>query len=257
MTSLIYWGLPNKDAFDIMEAVRKGKVASGAVAEKWDKWKAMMKECNVPDWYIGSCEKIKYMFPKAHAAAYSISTLRVAWFKVYYPEEYYCAYFTVRGEEFDAQYMCKDMDTLKARMEDLKVKMHSKDSSAKKAQDEAAKAVKAANDAVSAANNAITDAEAAKKTADDASINTGDASDKIAGAKTTATAAGKTASPSTTGAAPRAAISFFPRWCGGSPGGNPRSAALAACFQRSPLPSACTGPRDTGWRSVRPCGSAP
>lgn len=136
MTTLIYWGLPNKDAFDIMENVRKGKVASGAVAEQWDQWKAMMKENNVPDWYIGSCEKIKYMFPKAHAAAYSISTLRVAWFKVYYPEEYYCAYFTVRGEEFDAAYMCKGMDVLKRRMEDLKIQMHSKEASAKKAQDE-------------------------------------------------------------------------------------------------------------------------
>ena len=136
MTTLIYWGLPNKDAFDIMENVRKGKVAKGDVPEKWEKWKAMMKENNVPDWYIGSCEKIKYMFPKAHAAAYSISTLRVAWFKVYYPEEYYCAYFTVRGEEFDAGYMCKGMDVLRARMEELKVLMHSKEASAKKAQDE-------------------------------------------------------------------------------------------------------------------------
>lgn len=136
MTSLIYWGLPNKDAFDIMENVRKGKVASGKVAEKWEKWKTMMKECNVPDWYIGSCEKIKYMFPKAHAAAYSISTLRVAWFKVYYPEEYYCAYFTIRGEEFDAQYMCRGMDVLKNRMEYLKQNMHSRESSAKKMQDE-------------------------------------------------------------------------------------------------------------------------
>lgn len=136
MTRLIYWGLDNKDAFDIMEAVRKGKVAKGEVAEKWEKWKASMKEHNVPDWYIGSCEKIKYMFPKAHAAAYSISTLRVAWFKVYYPEEYYCAYFTVRGEEFDAEYMCRGMDTLKARMDDLRILMHSRESSAKKAQDE-------------------------------------------------------------------------------------------------------------------------
>ncbi|MBR1796653.1 MAG: PolC-type DNA polymerase III [Clostridiales bacterium] len=136
MTRLIYWGLDNKDAFDIMEAVRKGKVANGAVAEKWEKWKASMKEHNVPDWYIGSCEKIKYMFPKAHAAAYSISTLRVAWFKVYYPEEYYCAYFTIRGEEFDAEYMCRGMDTLKARMSELSTKMHSRESSAKKAQDE-------------------------------------------------------------------------------------------------------------------------
>ena len=136
MTRLIYWGLDNKDAFDIMEAVRKGKVAKGEVAEKWEKWKTSMKEHDVPDWYISSCEKIKYMFPKAHAAAYSISTLRVAWFKVYYPEEYYCAYFTIRGEEFDAEYMCRGMDTLKARMDELKVLMHSRESSAKKAQDE-------------------------------------------------------------------------------------------------------------------------
>ena len=135
MTRLIYWGLPNKDAFDIMENVRKGKVASGK-CDKWEGWKAMMKEKNVPDWYIGSCEKIKYMFPKAHAAAYSISTLRVAWFKVYYPEEYYCAYFTVRGEEFDAQYMCRGMDVLKNRMEELNQIMHGRESSAKKAQDE-------------------------------------------------------------------------------------------------------------------------
>ncbi|MBO4635604.1 MAG: PolC-type DNA polymerase III [Clostridiales bacterium] len=112
MTRLIYWGVPNKDAFDIMENVRKGKVAGGQVPEKWEKWKATMKEHNVPDWYIGSCEKIKYMFPKAHAAAYSVSTLRVAWFKVYYPEEYYCAFLTIRGDEFHAQYMCKGPEVL-------------------------------------------------------------------------------------------------------------------------------------------------
>jgi len=129
MTRLIYWGLPNKDSFDIMEKVRKGK----GLSEEHEK---LMREHNVPDWYIDSCKKIKYMFPKAHAAAYSISTLRVAWFKVYYPEEYYCAYFTVRGEEFDAEFMCRGMDILKSRMEDLKTVMHSKDSSAKKAQDE-------------------------------------------------------------------------------------------------------------------------
>ncbi len=129
MTQLIYWGLPNKDSFDIMEKVRKGK---GLSLEH----EALMRENNVPDWYIGSCKKIKYMFPKAHAAAYSISTLRVAWFKVYYPEEYYCTYFTVRGEEFDAECMCRGMDVLKGRMEDLKMVMHNRDSAAKKAQDE-------------------------------------------------------------------------------------------------------------------------
>ncbi len=124
MTSLINWGLPNKDAFDIMENVRKGKVAKGAVPDKWEKWKALMQENNVPDWYIGSCEKIKYMFPKAHAAAYCISTLRVAWFKVYYPEEYYCAFFSIRGGEFDAATMCLDKEVLVSRRKFLADEMH-------------------------------------------------------------------------------------------------------------------------------------
>ncbi len=126
MTRLIYWGLPNKDAFDIMENVRKGKVAKGQCS-KWEEWKEMMKQNNVPDWYIESCQKIKYMFPKAHAAAYSISTLRVAWFKVYYPEEYYCAFLSIRGEEFDAAYMCRGEDVLKARRELLAEMMHTDD----------------------------------------------------------------------------------------------------------------------------------
>ncbi|SEV85406.1 DNA polymerase III, alpha chain [Ruminococcaceae bacterium KH2T8] len=124
MTRLIYWGVPNKDAFDIMENVRKGKVAGGAVPEKWEKWKETMKEHGVPDWYIGSCEKIKYMFPKAHAAAYSISTLRVAWFKVYYPEEYYCAFYTIRGDEFSANTMCQGEAALTERRRLLNELMH-------------------------------------------------------------------------------------------------------------------------------------
>lgn len=100
MTRLIYWGLPNKASFEIMEKVRKGKGLS-------EEQEALMIEKGVPDWYIESCKKIKYMFPKAHAAAYTISLLRVAWFKVYRPEEYYCAFFSIRGDEFDADTMCR------------------------------------------------------------------------------------------------------------------------------------------------------
>lgn len=117
MTSLIYWGLPNFESFDIMEKVRKGK---GLTPER----EALMREHNVPEWYIDSCKKIKYMFPKAHAAAYSISTLRVAWFKVYYPEEYYCAFLTIRGDEFDAEQMCKGLDKLTARRKFLDDQRH-------------------------------------------------------------------------------------------------------------------------------------
>ena len=126
MTSLIYWGLPNKDAFDIMEGVRKGKVAAGKI-EKWPEYVQEMKSCGVPDWYIESCQKIKYMFPKAHAAAYAISSLRVAWFKVYYPEEYYCSFFTHRGEGlFNAEDMCNGPEKVKERRIELNEEMHAK-----------------------------------------------------------------------------------------------------------------------------------
>jgi DNA polymerase-3 subunit alpha (Gram-positive type) len=100
MTWLIHKGLPNKAAFDIMEKVRKGKGLS-------PEHEQLMRDHHVPDWYVDSCKKIKYMFPKAHAAAYTISSLRIAWFKVYHPEAYYCAYFTVRADEFDSSLMCR------------------------------------------------------------------------------------------------------------------------------------------------------
>ena len=95
MIDLIRYGLENAHAFKIMEAVRKGK---GLTPE----WEAEMREHNVPEWYITSCKKIKYLFPKAHAAAYVISAIRLAWYKVHKPVEFYCTMFTVAPNGFDA-----------------------------------------------------------------------------------------------------------------------------------------------------------
>ncbi len=95
MVYLVYRGLPPKSAFKIMEDVRKGKGLEPEYEEE-------MKAYSVPDWYIESCKKIKYMFPKAHAAAYVLSAVRIGWFKVYHPLAFYVAYFTVKADEFDA-----------------------------------------------------------------------------------------------------------------------------------------------------------
>jgi DNA polymerase-3 subunit alpha (Gram-positive type) len=125
MVYLMHAGLPPKMAFKIMEIVRKGKSTKLLTEEHL----SAMREHGVPEWYIDSCMKIKYMFPKAHAAAYVIAALRVAWYKVHYPTAYYAAYFTGRGEDFDAAPVQTGIDRVKALMEDIRAR--GKEASAK------------------------------------------------------------------------------------------------------------------------------
>ena len=123
MTYLLYKGLPPKMAFNIMEKVRKGMVAKGKLdPEKWEEMKTAMREHDVPEWYIESCQKIMYMFPKAHAAAYVISALRLGWYKVHRPVEYYAAFFTVRSEELDAKTCMGGAPAVQAAMKEIEAK---------------------------------------------------------------------------------------------------------------------------------------
>ncbi len=119
MVYLIHHNLDPSMAFKIMEFVRKGRAAKEGMPEEYE---TAMRENNVPDWYIGSCKKIKYMFPKAHAAAYVMMALRIAYFKVYYPIEFYIAYFTVRADLFDAAIMCKGPEKVRAEMKRINLK---------------------------------------------------------------------------------------------------------------------------------------
>jgi DNA polymerase-3 subunit alpha (Gram-positive type) len=113
MMDLIHWGMDDSMAFNIMEHVRKGR----GIPDDWQQ--AMRDNPNVPDWYIDSCLKIKYMFPKAHATAYVMMALRIAWFKVYYPMVYYAAYFSVRAEDFDLVAMSRGKDAVKAAIKEI------------------------------------------------------------------------------------------------------------------------------------------
>ena len=121
MVYLIHMGLEPGDAFKIMENVRKGKVAKGA-CDKWDGWVEDMKAHNVPEWYIWSCKLIKYMFPKAHAAAYVMMAWRIAWFKINEPLAYYSAYFSIRAKAFNYETMCQGQEHLEDEMKALKAK---------------------------------------------------------------------------------------------------------------------------------------
>ena len=117
MSRMMEYNLESKDAFSIMEHVRKGK---GLTPEE----ETLMLSHNVPKWYIDSCKKIKYMFPKAHAVAYVIMAVRIAWFKVYHPEYYYVSYFTLRCDAYELETMIKDADSIYARMQDLLNRMN-------------------------------------------------------------------------------------------------------------------------------------
>ncbi|KAB3536940.1 PolC-type DNA polymerase III [Alkaliphilus pronyensis] len=112
MNYLILKGLPKKNSFKIMENVRKGKGLS-------DDDISLMKENNVPQWYIDSCIKIKYMFPKAHAAAYVMMSFRIAYFKVHYPEAFYATYFTTKAEDFDAELIVKGKEVIKSKIKEF------------------------------------------------------------------------------------------------------------------------------------------
>ena len=120
MVYLIHHHVENAKAFKIMESVRKGKGLT-------DEFEQIMREHDVPEWYIKSCKKIKYMFPKAHAVAYVTSAYRIAYFKVHYPKEFYCAYFTVRADEFDSEIMARGEENARANLKMFEAKEAAKE----------------------------------------------------------------------------------------------------------------------------------
>lgn len=119
-TSLISYGLEPSSAFKISEFVRKGKAKNDPAG--WLEHAKLLREYDVPEWYIECCRKIEYMFPKAHACAYVMMAYRVAWFKVYYPLYYYSAFFSIRRSDFDINAMLGGYDGIKARMQEIKEK---------------------------------------------------------------------------------------------------------------------------------------
>ena len=128
MVYLMHAGLDPKMAFTIMERVRKGMWLKISEEER-NGYIEAMKANNVPEWYIESCGKIKYMFPKAHAAAYVMMALRVAYFKVHHPIYYYCAYFSIRAKAFDIKTMGAGLDAIKRRMQEIAEKRKNNEAS--------------------------------------------------------------------------------------------------------------------------------
>ena len=120
MVYLMYHGVKPIKAFKIMEFVRRGKASKDP--ETWKEHVKVMKEANIPDWYIDSCRKIKYMFPKAHAAAYVISAFRIAWYKVHMPVYFYSSWLSSKATDVDVDAMIKGYDAIKSRLEDINIK---------------------------------------------------------------------------------------------------------------------------------------
>ena len=118
-------GIESGLAFTIMESVRKGKGLK-------DEWLPIMKEHNIPDWYVDSCRKIQYMFPKAHAAAYVMMAWRIAWYKVNYPLEYYATFFSIRAKAMNYMTMCRGREKLEYYLEEIR----SRDKNLRTAKDE-------------------------------------------------------------------------------------------------------------------------
>lgn len=117
MITLSGYGMEPKKAFKIMEFVRKGKASKDP--ETWNSFVKDMESADVPEWYIGTCGKIKYMFPKAHAVAYVMSAFRIAWFKVHKPIYYYASYYSVRCNNFDIEVMCSGYDAIKKKFDEI------------------------------------------------------------------------------------------------------------------------------------------
>lgn len=117
MVYLMYKGMKPIKAFKIMEFVRKGKASKEP--EKWAEFEAEMKEANIEPWFIDSCRKIKYMFPKAHATAYVMSAFRIAYYKVHHPEYFYASWFSTKATDFDIEAMIKGYDAIKARVNEI------------------------------------------------------------------------------------------------------------------------------------------
>lgn len=126
MNYLIDKGVAPKMAFTTMESVRKGKGLKPEMEQA-------MVDAGVPEWFMDSCKKIKYMFPKGHAVAYVTMALRVAWFKVHFPQAYYAAFFTIRGDGFDAMTMLIDPDTIRQKIREI----HGNDKATAKEQQQA------------------------------------------------------------------------------------------------------------------------